>query len=630
VQRLASIALVVAALTLLAAAPGAARTDATFNLQAMHASLWEAHANSGETRKLDWRLALASRLRQTSTVVLETGSPSAARAAVVGAGGRVQASAAGLVQARVPNRALISLSKSSAVRRVRPPAKPVPLGTGEGVAATNAATWHAKGFTGAGVKIAIIDTGFGELAQKQAEGEIPASAVPVDFCSGHVNGGVHGTAVAEIVADEAPGAQLYLICMDSEVTLAQAEQYARQAGASVITMSVGFFNTWRGDGKGPVGTPDAAVADARSGGILWINAAGNEAQNHWGGTYNDPSGQGFHSFSPTGDVSNTVRLAGGATMCVFLRWDDWPVSDVDYDVALYDENARRWLDRSVGDQRVNKDPPAEQACYSALAGARTVGIMISRGPGPPRTPAMDLFMETVGPPVTPEYVSPARSLADPAASAGALGVGAVCWQSGALEAFSSQGPTIDGRVKPDLTAPDGVTSSIFGAFAFCGTSGFLGTSAAAPHVAGAAAVVKQAFPTFTPTQLQDFLVSHAQDLGPAGPDNLFGAGELLLPAPDLPPTAEALPARAKLKKLATLQFRVTDDGGETREEVTVYKAAKLVTTIAVPFASASTNGDVHSAKWRAPAKKGSYRFCVVATDHGGNASAQSCAPIRLS
>jgi len=141
--------------------------------------------------------------------------------------------------------------------------------------------------------------------------------------------------------------------------------------------------------------------------------------------------------------------------------------------------------------------------------------------------------------------------------------------------------------------------------------------------------VKQAFPNFTAPQLQDYLLRHANDLGPAGPDNLFGAGGLLLPPPDLPPSAQALGAHGKRRSVATLPFRVSDDGGETREQVTVYRASTALTTIAAPFASAPTDGAVHSVKWRVPAKKASYRFCVVATDRGGNASESSCAAIRV-
>ena len=61
--------------------------------------------------------------------------------------------------------------------------------------------------------------------------------------------------------------------------------------------------------------------------------------------------------------------------------------------------------------------------------------------------------------------------------------------------------------------------------------GFAGTSAAAPHVAGAAVLVKQAYPNYTPDQLQQFLEDNADDLGTVGKDNVYGAGLVHLPAP---------------------------------------------------------------------------------------------------
>ena len=60
-------------------------------------------------------------------------------------------------------------------------------------------------------------------------------------------------------------------------------------------------------------------------------------------------------------------------------------------------------------------------------------------------------------------------------------------------------------------------------------SGFAGTSAASPGIAGAAALLLQQNPALTPTTLQAKVTSLAVDLGTAGPDNLFGAGRLLLP-----------------------------------------------------------------------------------------------------
>ena len=92
--------------------------------------------------------------------------------------------------------------------------------------------------------------------------------------------------------------------------------------------------------------------------------------------------------------------------------------------------------------------------------------------------------------------------------------GAICFQNDSLEPYSSQGPTIDGRTKPDIAGQDAVTSGVYGAFSTCGSSGFTGTSAASPHTAGAAALVKEVNPSLTATQLRSFLRGRAGELGP--------------------------------------------------------------------------------------------------------------------
>ena len=59
---------------------------------------------------------------------------------------------------------------------------------------------------------------------------------------------------------------------------------------------------------------------------------------------------------------------------------------------------------------------------------------------------------------------------------------------------------------------------------------FPGTSQAAPHVAGLAALVKQANPAFTPQQVAAYLKSNAAERGASGPDNTWGYGFAQLPA----------------------------------------------------------------------------------------------------
>ena len=73
---------------------------------------------------------------------------------------------------------------------------------------------------------------------------------------------------------------------------------------------------------------------------------------------------------------------------------------------------------------------------------------------------MELF--TFSPPL--QYQTPAGSLLEPATSPATLAVGALCWQSKQPEAFSSQGPTIDGRMKPDIAGHDSVSGATYGPF----------------------------------------------------------------------------------------------------------------------------------------------------------------------
>ena len=82
--------------------------------------------------------------------------------------------------------------------------------------------------------------------------------------------------------------------------------------------------------------------------------------------------------------------------------------------------------------------------------------------------------------------------------------------------FSATGGVV--RQKPDITAADGVTT------AAPGFNPFYGTSAAAPHAAAIAALVKQMFPSKTPAQIRTALIGSAIDIDVAGVDRNAGAG----------------------------------------------------------------------------------------------------------
>ena len=98
------------------------------------------------------------------------------------------------------------------------------------------------------------------------------------------------------------------------------------------------------------------------------------------------------------------------------------------------------------------------------------------------------------------------TLSQPGVARDAITVGATD-DSDTMAGFSSRGPTLDLRLKPDVTAP-GV--SILSADA--GGSGYAslqGTSMATPHVAGAAALLLQANPTWDPRTVKAALMGTA-------------------------------------------------------------------------------------------------------------------------
>ena len=131
-----------------------------------------------------------------------------------------------------------------------------------------------------------------------------------------------------------------------------------------------------------------------------------------------------------------------------------------------------------------------------------------------------------------------------------------------LRSSSDQGPSriyfpsFESRDKPDVVASDGVSITGSGGF----RSPFDGTSSAAPHVAGIAALLieaqRLADPTMTKKQVADAVTQKirdtAIDLGPTGRDNKFGYGR-----------ADALAAVVSLDQLSGTTFTVDSTGDGT-------------------------------------------------------------------
>src|SRR5690348_7877630 len=467
--------------------------------------------------------------------------------AVRHAGGRVLARVAGEVSATVPRSALTALAGSAGVSDVAPAVEAVPDVVSEGVAKSGASTWlnATPATTGAGVTVAIVDTGFGNLSAEVAAGALPAGTTvsPLNNGCSDVNNTEHGTAVAEIVHQMAPSAKLQLYCIGDTTGFRQAEQDIVSRGIPIVNSSLSLPGDSRGDGAGDATSAAATVQAARKAGVLWIASAGNNGQDHWSGTFADSDRDGYTDLNGTTSTneSDAVVVPPGQSGTAYLTWDQWPQSSAPVTLVAtpYKCNPSGCQTSTL----VLTACPVPNSCSVAQpSGSRPVlslnlpnnttsnnfewVIQVKQGSGTPAVRYDLTYYRDVGPSLLSASNSSraaAGSVDSPASSPYALAVGAANVSTNSPEPYSSQGPTIDRRVKPDITGFDNVATNLDQ------FTTFSGTSAGAPHVAGAAALVKSANSNLDAAQLQAQLESRATGIAAgAPPTNQLGHGLLAL------------------------------------------------------------------------------------------------------
>jgi len=499
--------------------------------------------------------------------------------AILDLGGRVEVSIGVKIQALLPRRAVQLLAAQPEVALIRLPFTPVAAQGGivsEGVEITEADRWHAAGFKGQGVKVAVLDAGFRgyerllgrELppAEKvitrsfRADGDIECRRCDRDEQ-------VHGLAVAEIVHDMAPEATLYLVNFNTDVEFEAAVAWLISEGVDVVNTSFGFLTTscpYEG-----TGFLDPVFEEARENGIFWAASAGNEGRQHWAGTFTDPDGDGLNNFFQD-DESQTLRNLKQGEMVVAILWWDDPCRRApnDYDLVLTDRGGSE-LERSFRAGPRGGWPLEMLVAEIPRDGTYELKLERTRGGKDNRLSLVILYQR-------PEHIIPEGSagLREPEMSRFVISVGATDLRN-RLEDFSSQGPAPDGRLKPEIVAPNRVSNRTFRPFG--------GTSASSPHVAGAAALVKSAFPAFGPVEIWEFLKERAEDLGVPGPDGRYGYGLLTLgPAPTVGPPAapSGLQARAVGPRQIDLNWQDNSDNEdgfiiERREEQEFAEIARV-------------------------------------------------------
>jgi hypothetical protein len=415
------------------------------------------------------------------------------------------------------------------------------------------------GVNGTGVKIGVLSNGVVNLAASQALGDLG----PVTVLPGQTGTGDEGTAMLEIIHDLAPGAQLYFATAFTSITsFAQNIRDLHAAGCDIIVDDVFYYveTPFQDGAPGPTqtnaGAVIQAVKDVTAAGALFFSSAGNAGNLNdatagvWEGDFADggptaapmPLGNRMHNF---GGSNFNLITAVNTVAPISLSWSDpLGASSNDYDLFRLNAAGTAVAASSTNIQNGTQDPYEQvgqnitQAApivivKNAAAAPRFLHVNMNRGRFQRTTSGQTHGHSTV------DSVGAYGVAATPA---GAAFPGAFT-SSNVVETFSSDGPRrifyqadgtelTPGNVlasggkllqKPDITAADGVAVTGVGGFG----SPFFGTSAAAPHAAAIAALLKSANPALTPTQIRAALTSTAIDIEAAGVDRDSGAGIIM-------------------------------------------------------------------------------------------------------
>jgi subtilisin-like proprotein convertase family protein len=464
---------------------------------------------------------------------------------------------------RVTPKVLAALERAQTVGgRLQQSAVPAPMTNAGSVTSEGSKAHGAErarkffGVNGAGVKIGVISDSDDFKEESIASGDLPADTVTVPGQSGRPGSG-EGTAMMQIVHDVAPGAKLFFAtAFNSPESFAENIRTLRFTyGCDIIVDDVIYYfeSPYQDD------IVARAVKDVIADGAQYFSSAGNQgnaddgSSGTWEGDFKLaktglavlPSGYQVHDFGK-GVISNRITVGGGP---LYLHWSDpgsldHPQSSNDYDLFLLDQDLRNVLVAST-DIQDGTGLPFEFLDFNIPAELR---VVVARKVG-----AADRALHLV-------LSSGAFGLATQGATYGhnavedALSVAAVNVAEAAggeftggpftpVETYSSDGNrrifyNVDGtpltpgnfliktdggdvRKKPDLTAADGVVTTLPAASHL---NPFFGTSAAAPHAAAIAGLLKSAKPAILPTRLRNGLTKSAIDIEAVGRDRDSGFG----------------------------------------------------------------------------------------------------------
>ncbi len=494
-----------------------------------------------------------------------TGNVEAIASAVVAAGGTVINKAAdfGIIDASIPLTAVNSIAASSDVTRMRTPSTAstnVGALTSQGYVSHKANTVvNTLGYNGTGVKVGVLSDSAtaARITALKASGDLKASATVLAGQTG--SGADEGTAMMEIVQDMAPGADLiFATAFTSEASFAANIVALANAGCKVIVDDVSYFD----EGVFQDGLVAQAVNTVTAMGVTYFSSAANSGSltkgtsGTWEGDFKNGgpvSGSiytavgetgSFHNFASSGTQNFDVLMTG--TTFISLKWSD-PLagSANDYDLFVLNPAGTAITAFSGASQTGTQDP--YEAVSRSAGFAVNSRIVVVQYAGAARAFHVDtsrgtLSIATTGSTYGHNAALNTMSMAATYWNSAKTGVRPFTGAANTNETFSSDGPRKiffqpDGTAitpdnflfatnggttlqKPDAAAADGVSTK---------TPGFLpffGTSAAAPHAAGIAALILSARPDYNPAQVKAAMRLTALDSMAVGIDRDSGYGVL--------------------------------------------------------------------------------------------------------
>jgi hypothetical protein len=424
-------------------------------------------------------------------------------------------------------------------------------------------------------------------AEDVASGDLPGvgspcgSTTPIGVLSDPVSSGSdEGRAMAQIVRDLAPGAAIdFATAFSGETAFADNIRALREAGAEVIVDDVAYYaEPFFQDGPVAVAVDEVTAAGASyfssAGNDNLFDSEGNSISSWEAPVFREaetcPSALGIEhcmDFDPGegSDSSFGLTVAAGATLTVDFQWaEPWQGVESDLDIYLLDAAGEPIESGGspvggFGDNPGVSQKPFEFFQWENASGSpRQVQLAVHHCFGPEcnpevseaTPPRLKIAVLQNGSGVTAtEYPQSAEgdvvgpTIFGHTAAAGAISTAAVRYNTTtAPEGFSSRGPVthvygpVDGATpaaplpepetisKPDVAATDGALNTFFGSPSG-GFYRFFGTSAAAPHAAAVAALVRQGNPAASATQVREALTSTARPVGAFGP-LVVGAGLL--------------------------------------------------------------------------------------------------------